>query len=549
MLKVKDNMIDRPISVNEHEDITEVIKKFKSSKLTKLPVVDNDQRVLGCLDVFEMLAVLFRQGDRVDVAQLIDPKVSCINEETPVLDSCRFPVDRLVVDSKNRLRGHLTKNELVNYLVKYSDALNGATADFPQPIMLVDVKGHPLFCNDSFKRLWRNVFTGDPMSLDFEQFLGTNNKCRQISVPYKTQRLTFHALMDGERIVGYNCNIVITDTLMDLEYPKSNASNNGNNLPKIIDQDQQMKEVMCVAKKASRVRSTILITGETGVGKNLIAEYIHRSGNRAHQPFLSINCSAIPETLLESELFGYEKGSFTGALKQGKKGLIEAADGGTLFLDEIGDMPLSLQAKLLSILQDRLIRKLGSNDASPVDVRFIAATNTNLDELILAKQFRRDLFYRLSTIIINIPPLRERLEDIEKLSHLFLTEFNSLYGENKRFGPNILDRLKSYSWPGNVRELQNVIENMVVLADSQVLESNNLPAHVAEFRPDTFKANMPVRLTMEEAKEHLEISLIEGALKRFGSVRKASQALGVDHTTILRKMRKYNLSATTKETR
>ncbi|WP_066399492.1 sigma-54 interaction domain-containing protein [Neobacillus mesonae] len=235
-----------------------------------------------------------------------------------------------------------------------------------------------------------------------------------------------------------------------------------------------MDNVLHTVLKIANVDSTVLISGESGVGKEVIAHYIHQWSDRADKPFIKVNCGSIPENLLESELFGYTKGSFTGALKEGKQGLFEAANEGTIFLDEIGEMPFSLQVKLLRVLQEQEVTRIGETSPTKINVRVIAATNRSLPEEIKKKSFREDLYYRLNVVPIHIPPLRERREDLLPLILHFTDEFNRKFSKRKVFSQEAIKHFYSYSWPGNIRELRNIIERLIVMADADYLE----PVHL-----------------------------------------------------------------------
>jgi transcriptional regulator with PAS, ATPase and Fis domain len=289
----------------------------------------------------------------------------------------------------------------------------------------------------------------------------------------------------------------------------------------------------------------VLIQGESGVGKDVLARYIHDSGEDADKrPFVQINCSAIPETLLESELFGYEAGAFTGAAKKGKIGLIELANNGTLFLDEIGDMPMSLQVKLLDVLQTNRMFRLGGTKMVETKTRIIAATNTNLERMIEEGRFRRDLYYRLNVIPIYIPPLRERREDLVPMILSFLEQNNRKYNITKKISPKVVDILTHYSWPGNVRELRNIIEHMAVLAEGKTIDEKCVPHTVARATgkslfietPDYFSS-----FNLQEINSAVEKAVIQKALAAFGSMRNTAAHLGIDLSTLVRKKRKYGL--------
>ncbi len=241
-----------------------------------------------------------------------------------------------------------------------------------------------------------------------------------------------------------------------------------------VGRSSGMRSLMNMANKAAKARSTVLIIGETGTGKELVAQHIHQASQRTHKPLISVNCAAIPETLIESELFGYEKGAFTGANAQ-RLGLIEAADGGTLFLDEIGELPASAQARLLRFIQEGEIRRIGSVESASVDVRLICATHRNLMELENTDVFRRDLFHRINVLRLELPPLRERGDDIEGLTKFLIKRVSTkLQLDAKPLSPDAKKALSSYPWPGNVRELEHTIERALVLADGDVLEPHDL---------------------------------------------------------------------------
>lgn len=311
----------------------------------------------------------------------------------------------------------------------------------------------------------------------------------------------------------------------------------------IIAKDRKMVDILQVAKRVSQVDTTIMLLGETGVGKEEVAKFIHKESRRAKTgQFIKINCGAIPHNLIESELFGYEKGAFTGANREGKLGLFEVAEGGTLFLDEIAELPLEMQVKLLRALQEKEIKRVGGVKPIKIDVRILAATNQNLEELVRENRFREDLYYRLNVIPIYIPPLRQRKEDIFALAFHFLNKFNEEYQWNKSFSPEILNCFYNYNWPGNVRELKNVIERIIVMSDSDKVTIENLPdqlrmhskmAEIRKFGNGYF--------TLKEAVSELEKEMIIESLKREGSLRKAAAALGIDHATMIRKKRKYGI--------
>jgi PAS domain S-box-containing protein/TyrR family helix-turn-helix protein len=314
-------------------------------------------------------------------------------------------------------------------------------------------------------------------------------------------------------------------------------------LKTIVTNNSEMKEKIELAFRVARVNSTVLILGESGTGKELFAQLIHRASTRSCHPFIKINCGAMPETLLESELFGYDTGTFTGAAKEGKAGLLEIAHGGTLFLDEIAELPLSLQVKLLRAIQEREIRRVGGKKTLSVDVRFVAATNRNLEEMIRNKLFREDLYYRLNVVPLTLPPLRERKEDIFLLTAEFLDRINKQYGWQKWLHPDLVRSFLNYNWPGNVRELQNIIERLVVTSREDCLGLDLIyklfPDITSPERlSDVCKDAGLLRATVENEERKILLEVYTKA----GSTRKAAKMLGISQSGVVKKLKKYGIS-------
>jgi DNA-binding NtrC family response regulator len=298
----------------------------------------------------------------------------------------------------------------------------------------------------------------------------------------------------------------------------------------IIGSSQQIKDVLRMARKVARTDANVLLTGENGTGKELIAQEIHRLSERASEILVSVDMGAIPETLFESELFGHKKGAFTDA-RENRQGKFELADKGTLFLDEIGNLSFHMQSKLLAALENRIITRIGSNDAIPVDIRLICATNRNLDKMVKEGLFREDLLYRINTIQIEIPPLRNRGNDIIELSDFFLKKFIIKYGKTDlRINNQSYDKLMRYAWPGNIRELQNTIEKAVILCDSSVIKPEDL-----YLKPPEEKLDPEDILTLEAMEEKLINIAIE---KNNGNLTAAAEQLGITRQTLYNKFRK-----------
>jgi PAS domain S-box-containing protein len=348
-------------------------------------------------------------------------------------------------------------------------------------------------------------------------------------------------------------------------------------LPGLVLNSPVMARLEAVVRKVAGVDTTVLLLGESGVGKSAIARAVQRLSRRSEGPYIEVNCGAIPESLLESELFGYEAGAFTGARKGGKAGMVELASGGTLFLNEVGDLPLALQVKLLHVLQERVVTRVGGTRAKALDVRVIAATNRNLRQMVAAGTFREDLFYRLNVVPLEVPPLRERPEDIPALLRQQLERLEAQYGLRRRFSGAAVRAMLEYPWPGNVRELQNLVERLVVTSDQELISDRfvletlgrtgsgaggtgaatpGVPAGptspASPAGPGASGKPMPpvpspvgagAPASLPDAVAALERELISEALRRCGSTHRAAAALGVSQSTVARKARQYGLEA------
>ena len=313
-------------------------------------------------------------------------------------------------------------------------------------------------------------------------------------------------------------------------------------IDKPLGKSKKFMELLKLTEQVSPTDSTVLIEGESGTGKEVIARYIHTLSARAEGPFLSINCGALPETLLESELFGHTKGSFTGAVRD-KQGLFAAARGGTFFLDEVGEMPASLQVKLLRVLQEREIIPVGATEAFPVDVRIVAATNRNLEEEVRRGSFRADLFYRLNVIAMELPPLRDRRDDLLLFIEFFLQQLATQLGEEpKALAAEALDAIMVYDWPGNVRELENALEHAVVLSRSSIIDISAIPDRITRRRKDPLVAEQSYRNPSLEVIERAYIMYVLQA--EGGNKTRAAEALGIDPSTLYRKLSRYDVEQT-----
>ncbi|WCK56545.1 sigma 54-interacting transcriptional regulator [Aneurinibacillus sp. Ricciae_BoGa-3] len=305
-----------------------------------------------------------------------------------------------------------------------------------------------------------------------------------------------------------------------------------------VFRSKKMELVFNQAKRVAAFPSTVLIEGETGAGKEVVASYIHEQSPRSNMPFIKINCGAIPETLLESELFGYEKGAFTGAKREGNPGLFELADKGTLLLDEVSELPMTMQVKLLRVLQEREVRRVGGSWSKSVDVRILASSNRNLKEEVVSGRFRKDLYFRLKVAHLSVPPLRERPEDVSGLLAYFLEKVCTDFSFTRRFSTEVWEQLLHYSYPGNVRELRNIVEGLCVLADGQEITSDHA-AHYLEGLEGT--GTHPA--TLQQYLDQTEERVLREAMSKHRSIRDTALALGISHTTLLRKLQKYAISS------
>ena len=309
----------------------------------------------------------------------------------------------------------------------------------------------------------------------------------------------------------------------------------------IIIRSAIMVDKIETVMKVAQVDATVLILGESGVGKEPIAGILHKASNRANNPFIKLNCASIPASLIESELFGYESGSYTGASKEGRPGLFEIANSGTLFLDEIGELPFDMQSKLLRVLQEKEIYRVGGRKSIKLDVRIVAATNRDLEQMIKDGQFRQDLFYRLNVISIWIPPLRDRKEDIPPLIHHFMEKYNKKYNKQKKVSPQLVERFIYCQWQGNIRELENTIERMVVLSRGDLIDIDFLTEGDRRL-----PFSEPTSLNLKDIMEETEKNLIQRVYGECKSSRKAAKILGVDQSTIVKKMKKYLIDDSTR---
>lgn len=420
-------------------------------------------------------------------------------------------------------------------------------------IAAVDENGHIVYLNAILEEILGlkgelsigknvlDIFSGAYVS----ELLKNGTQFGNIELRIKNSSGEVHALISGRPVVlgEKNAGSILALKKMEDVYEVINnltSSSRSTSFDEIVGNSRQMVQLKEKALKVAAGGSNILITGESGTGKELFARATHYSSLRSTKPFIAINCAAMPETLIESELFGYEEGSFTGAVRGGRPGKFQLAHGGTIFLDEIGDMPLHLQPKLLRVLQEKTVERIGSHKSSIVDVRLIAATNKDLEQMVDRGEFREDLYYRLNVIPLHIPPLRERPGDVRLLLTYLLKQYNAKLGKQiKGFTANAENALLSYRWRGNVRELANVVEYSVNMESSDYVTVSSLPQKLREMESNA------VEEPKTKAIRKTETDLIRDALMQFGNSvtgkRRAAEALGISLSTLYRKVKELGL--------
>jgi PAS domain S-box-containing protein len=434
-------------------------------------------------------------------------------------------------------------------------------------VTTVDCDGNILFLNDNSEKMYGlslNETSGQTITKFFEKeavvLMSTMKERQGVTNKYNQPYPNVHVLIntspvfvDNEVVGGISIERDITEivklndelsiTTANLHELESTAQSQQNLSPfnKIKGRSPVLKEAINLATKVAKTDAPVLITGDSGVGKELFAEGIHNAGIRSNKPFVAINCGAIPAALFESELFGYEQGAFTGAIKGGKKGKFDAAKGGTIFLDEVGEMPLELQVKLLRVLQEKHYYRVSGNEAIPTDVRIIAATNRDLEKMIDEGTFREDLYYRLNVISISIPPLRDRIEDIPELVQLFLKEFSLKYKMPiPEIDPEIMYTFLQHPWEGNIRQLRNIIERIIILAsDNEVIKTHHLPKNfIKDHSPVLNIQTEKIKTIDGQGEEEIQYAL----QKTYGNKAAAAKLLGISRATLYNKLKKYNLN-------
>lgn len=483
-----------------------------------------DGKIVGVISIFQDISEYEKVSSELESFKRLNEELDAIIESSYdglyITDAesrtlrVNQAYERITGIKKKEVLGKRTEDLVSNGLFKPSVTLEVLKKKRPITIMqqikagkTVMVTGNPIF--DFNKRIIRVVTNVRDMT-ELNQLRSELEETKQLTRRYQEQ------LNEQQYLSEANQELVIKSEAMRLVFQK--------------------------ALKMARVDSSVLLTGESGVGKDLLARFIHKAGLRKENNFVKINCGAIPQNLMESELFGYDKGAFTGARGEGKAGLLEMGEGGTVFLDEIADLPIYLQVKILSAIEDKEITRLGGTRPKKIDFRLIAATNRDLTAMVRNGTFREDLYFRLSILPLAIPALRERKEDVVPLINHFLKKYNQIHNMKKTFTQEVYDRLIRYSLPGNVRELMNIVEQLVVMSENQAVTFDELPHSLRVEDPSLSIAGDLNNFKLTRAD--MEKKLIEEALKKHKTLQQVAQFLGVNQSTVSRKIHQYNIKRT-----
>ncbi len=573
--------LEKELFIGIHErSYKKIIQVFELAKAIQLPVVDNN-KVIGILDLFVFLDNMNKNFNITDLMErdiivageyrnvftfknskqqilpFVDEDGNYLGFVNKLFQKCYLPSKEYIQVVEQNLESITDDAAGVDY-DKLKESFSAIFESNYDGIYITVDKGMTLSINKHSK--YAEGITSDDISIDeskmnvaFDERILNNETVNLIQNIQKKKEISVSddVISDGGLIRVVN-NIKNFDRILDeLNEAQNLAQKYQNELEflrweqtgpgDIIARSPEMKRVINLAVRVAKVDSTVLIQGQSGVGKGLLSKIIHNNSDRRDGPFIKIDCGSIPENLLESELFGYEPGSFTGAEKGGKIGLIELANGGTLFLDEIGELPFDLQRKLLRVLQDKEIYRVGGKEPLSVDFRTIAATNRKLEEMVEQKKFRKDLYYRLNVVPIEILPLKERREDIKPLIEDSLNRFNNKYNLEKYLEPAALRSLMDYDWPGNVRELENCIEYLIVTTESDKITNEDLPENIRKSSEAIPNVKLDSFSSMKEAMDTMERKLLIEAMRNAQSTEDMAKMLKVDRSTIIRKLQKHKI--------
>jgi transcriptional regulator with PAS, ATPase and Fis domain len=584
-------MTPNPLTITPQQTVREAAEILQAHRIEGLPVVDETMRVIGLLTKSRLVAQIMK-GFSIDclVSEIMTQPVITIGKYESIEKAYQIPVGRLpVIDETGKLVGMLTRTDILQSYATHFEQLQVShhTAETLKTILesayegiaVIDENGIITEFNEAYCRI---------VGMNREEVIGkhvtTVIENTRLHIVIQTgvaekgyiqrihgQDMVVHRIpiWKGEKVVGAIGMLIfegvkglhdILERMQELSrqvIEKSVAAESANKvnfrLEQIIGRSEEIETVKRIARKAAGTPSTVLITGESGTGKEMFAKAIHELSHCSGGPFISVNCAAIPEHLLEAELFGYEDGAFTGAKKGGKPGKFELAHKGTLFLDEIGDMPPLMQSKILRVLQEKEVERVGGIAKHFVDVRIVAATHCHLESMIHKGTFREDLYYRLNIIRLEIPPLRKRQVDIPLLLTHHLYQFCERFGiAQKTFSGEAMAALMDYDWPGNVRELVNTVEMLVSLSESVTIQAHELPARITKsISGDSCQAtamSSPTRVAtltsikdtvMEREKE----LIIKTLLETNGNKAEAARRMGIERSTLYEKLKKHGLNS------
>ncbi|WP_253205320.1 sigma 54-interacting transcriptional regulator [Clostridium estertheticum] len=593
-MKVKDIMTKNDFKLKENNTFYEASQLFNNNEVEVIPILDKKDILVGVITKSDIIKN-FINGTSSDtyVKYLLKGTTNIINEDSKISDCIDKAEGYMAVtNSDGKFVGYFNVNNIYKHRVANSlekindpkqrlncnnecgivklncielDAVIEASFD---GIYITDGKANTLKINKSYENITglqrKNMIDRNMYELEKDGYISKsstlmvlkNRRSNTIEQEFSTGKkvlVSSNPIFDVEG----NINMVVTNVrdITELYELQDQLAKNMKltekyyseieamriqylNLTDVIAKDKTMLDLLEVAKRVANVDTTVLILGETGVGKEEIAKFIYKNSMRRDKNFIKINCGAIPQNLIESELFGYVKGAFTGANKEGKMGLFEVADGGTVFLDEIGELPLDIQVKLLNVLQEGEVERVGAVKPVKIDIRILAATNRNLEDMIKNKTFRADLYYRLAVVPLIVPPLRDRREDILPLIQHFLSKLNNKYNFEKTFTIEALSTLYNYNFPGNVRELKNIVERVIVMSYGNKIFKSDLPIELSQSIIGKVIRCEEI-CNLKEAVEKVEAKLISMAFDDAGNVRDAAKKLGINSTTFFRKRKKY----------
>ncbi|MHA2961370.1 sigma-54-dependent Fis family transcriptional regulator [Priestia megaterium] len=578
----------RPLSSNltVGQTLKEAFHLLDMQGIEGLPVVSPQQKVVGMLTTSELIRSLTEcHSLNTKVEEVMKPSINSVSPYDSIDTAWKVEEGILpVIDEKEKLVGVLTKMDILHsysFYLKHLqenlyavETLDAVLESAYEGIVIVDTGGiikefNAAYCRFLGKKreeaIGKHVTeiientrvhivseTGTDERGYVQRIQGQDMIVHRIPIRKEGKivgaigMLIFEGVSELYNILGRMQEL--SRKVTEAHLPNHEPIENNNHFDQIIGESSAIQTVKEIARKAAKTPSTVLITGESGTGKELFAKAIHYSSPFSEGPFVSINCAAIPEQLLEAELFGYEEGAFTGARKGGKPGKFEQAHKGTLFLDEIGDMPLLMQAKILRVLQDREVERVGGMKSQHVDVRIIAATNKRLEDLVKKGEFREDLYYRLNIIRLSIPPLIERKEDIRILLIHHLKNFCEKFGIIKKsFSFEAMRYLQEYQWPGNIRELVNTVEMLVSLVENQEITEKDLPAHFRKKDTSSFttEKTSDTNKLLKKVREDILSSEKDTILKALADVNgnkaAAARILGIQRSTLYIKLKKYGL--------